>query len=576
MDLKTRLRNVDGESKNVGYRQSNCDVGESDRDESNSDDGESDRDDRNDNENGEDPIEVLLADIGNKTTLKKKDRLTRKKVMKREDRQYFIDDEMKEIESGFSTGCFEVAEEVPEGAKIFGLTWVYKVKPATELEPKRYRSRLCVLGNRQTEDSYGETYAAVAKVKMFRLLVSVCVHLGMKMTQLDVSNAFMYADLDRDIYVYPPPGYKHLGVLKLNKSLYGLKQAPRLWFDTMKSALEEMGFEQLQSDVCCFSHKEKHCYVLMFVDDICVCTDDEQFRSELLEKLNKKFKVKHFGSTRRYVGLQLKWSTDGKWAKIFQLDYIEKLLSVFKMTDCKIADQPCTDSVKLSKKDTISEKMKERPYRSLVGALLYLLGTRPDVTSSIRAVSQHTSNPADNHWKAAKRILRYLKGTKHKGVVYKRDKRFRLSAFCDSDHASEEDRKSISGYVVYAQGGPIVWKSKKQPIIALSTCEAEYIALSEVIKELLWTSMTLKELKVKRHGAMRVYIDNQAAKRLAENAVNHERSKHIDIRYHFIRQVVASGKVQLYYIDTKKNVSDLLTKATSRKVFSTLVGQLVQ
>ena len=119
-------------------------------------------------------------------------------------------------------------------------------------------------------------------------------------------------------------------------------------------------------------------------------------------------------------------------------------------------------------------------------------------------------------------------------------------------------------------------KSKKQPIIALSTCEAEYIALSEVIKELLWTSMTLKELKVKRHGAMRVYIDNQAAKKLAENAVNHERSKHIDIRYHFIRQVVASGKVQLYYVDTKKNVSDLLTKATSRKVFSTLVGQLVQ
>ena len=128
----------------------------------------------------------------------------------------------------------------------------------------------------------------------------------------------------------------------------------------------------MQSDVCCFTH----------VDDICVCANDEQFRSELLDQLNKKFKVKHYGSTRRYVGLQLKWSTDSKWAKIFQLDYIEKLLSVFKMTDCKIADQPCTDSVKLSKKDTISEKMKERPYRSLVGALLYLLGTRPDVTSS--------------------------------------------------------------------------------------------------------------------------------------------------------------------------------------------------
>lgn len=143
-------------------------------------------------------------------------------------------------------------------------------------------------------------------------------------------------------------------------------------------------------------------------------------------------------------------------------------------------------------------------------------------------------------------------------------------------HGSEEDRKSVSGYVIYAQGAPIIWKSKKQPIIALSTCEAEYIALSEVVKELLWVSMTLKELNIKRSGPMKVYIDNQAAKKLAENAVNHERSKHIDIRYHFLRQVVASGQVQLYYVDTKENVSDLLTKATSRKVFSTLVDRLVQ
>ena len=191
-------------------------------------------------------------------------------------------------------------------------------------------------------------------------------------------------------------------------------------------------------------------------------------------------------------------------------------------------------------------------------------------------MSQHAQNPADKHWKAAKNILRYLKGTKHKGVFYKQEAEYKLHAFCDSDHGSEEDRKSVSGYVIYAQGAPIIWKSKKQPIIALSTCEAEYIALSEVVKELLWVSMTLKELNIKRSGPMKVYIDNQAAKKVAENAVNHERSKHIDIRYRFLRQVVASGQVQLYYVDTKENVSDLLTKATSRKVFSTLVDRLVQ
>jgi hypothetical protein len=520
-----------------------------------------------------DDIKVLLARA---TGTVLNDKITRKKMLQGEDKEDFIIGEKEELENGFKTGCLEQVEDVPEGATIYNMMWVYKIKPQTELESLRYRSRLCVLGNRQKPDSYGETFAAVGKVKMFRMLLTLCVYFGMNMTQLDVSNAFMYADLDKEIYVYPPPGYKHLGLLKLNKSLYGLKQAPRLWYDTMKTALEELGFKQLESDVCCFTHPKTRCYLLMYVDDICIVTSDEKFRKRILVHLKKKFKLKHFSEARRYVGLQLEWSKMGKRVRVFQKDYITKVLELFGMNNCKTSEYPTEAGLKLSMNDKVSATMKNRPYRALVGSLLYLLGSRPDVASPIRTCSQFVSVAADTHWRAAKTILRYLAGTRDKGVVYTKENDYNLTAYCDSDFASEEDRRSISGYIIYAQGGPVVWKSKKQPTVALSSCEAEYVSLSETIKELLWMSMALRELGVEQSKPMRIYIDNQAAKRLAENAVNHERSKHIDTRYHFIRQVVAAKKVELIYVDTKENVSDLLTKSTTRSIFSKLVGKLVQ
>ena len=543
-NLKTKLRNVRGSSKNVGYTSNN-------------------------NTNLRD-IDVLLAKASGNSDKK----ITRNSMLQRPDKQKFIDDKINEIEGGFKTGCFEQVErgDVPDDAQIYNLMWVYKVKPATELEDTRYRSRLCVLGNHQQPSSYSETFAAVAKVKMFRLLLTLCVYYGMKMTQLDVSKAFMYADLDREIYVYPPPGYKHLGILKLNKSLYGLKQAPRLWYDTMKQALEELGFRQMMSDVCCFTHPTTRCYVLMYVDDLCVCTADEQFRKILLDYLQEKFEIKHFDEARRYVGLQMKWSKDGTMVKVYQKDYISKMLDLFKMNDSKHRDTPAQVGLQLKKDD---KKTKDRPYRAIVGSLLYVLGSRPDVASAIRRCSQFCIQGADSHWQAAKDVLRYLAGTKHMGVSYSRKEEYSLTAYCDSDWAAEEDRKSISGYVIYAQGGPVVWKSKKQPIVTLSSCEAEYVALAETIKEMLWISMALKELSVDFNHKMVIYIDNQAAKKLAENAVNQERTKHIDTRYHFIRQVVQSGRVTLRYVDTKENVSDLLTKTTTRTTFAHLVGKLV-
>ncbi len=521
----------------------------------------------------EEQIQAFLTGVGD-------EKLTDRTIKQRDDYHKFVEGQEEELEGAFETGTFVRVDkmDIPRGANIFNMMWVYKIKPATSLEAERYRSRLCVLGNKQKKDSYSETFAAVCKVKMFRMLLAISVHLGLRMTQIDISNAFMYADLDREMYVYPPPGYEDLGILKLNKSLYGLKQAPRLWYDTIRDVLvKDLDFQQMTSDVCCFTHKSKRCYVLLYVDDICISTDDEELRKEIIQGLQKKFRLRQFDKAGVYVGLEMDWSADGSKVKVHQKTYIEKLLQIFRMDDSEPCELPAVDSEHLSRKDPISEKMKTRPYRSLVGSLLYTLGSRPDAAASIRAVSQFMQDPADSHWKAAKRILRYFKGTKEKGVVYEREPNFEVHAYCDSDWASGvDDRKSVTGYVVYAQGGPIIWKSKKQPTVARSSCEAEYVALADTISEALWVKMALEELKIVRKEPIKIYIDNQAAKNMAENPINHERTKHIDIQYHFIRQVVGSGVVQLYYVNTKNNISDLLTKSVKRSVFQKLVGELVR
>jgi hypothetical protein len=341
--------------------------------------------------------------------------------------------------------------------------------------------------------------------------------------------------------------------------------------------VEDLGFKQMLSDSCCFMHPTTQCYVLLYVDDICIATKDEQFRMQIVDRLKERFKLRDFEKAEVYVGLEMDWSNDGKSVKIHQTTFIDKMLSVFNMSSCNPVTEPALESVKLKRpEENEMDGSRTSRYRSLVGALLYTLQSRPDAAAAVRKASQFMSGAATAHWLAAKRILRYLANTKSHGVVYTQEESYELTAYCDSDWGSDlDDRKSVSGYVVYAQGGPIVWKSKKQPTVARSSCEAEYVALADTIAELLWVDMAIKEMGIRRSKPIKIYIDNQAAKAMAENPINHERTKHIDISYHFIREVVSSGLVDLRYIHTKQNVADLLTKATSRSIFSQLVGKLV-
>jgi hypothetical protein len=504
--------------------------------------------------------------------------LTRGKAQLSPDWPQFKQGEEEEIKNALELGCLRQVKrsDIPQGATILGSTWVYKKKPKTALEEARFRSRLCVLGNRQTAESYSETYAAVAKVKSFRLLLAISVFLGLGMSQLDISNAFMNADLPEEIYMYPPKGHEYLGMLKLDKSLYGLKQAPRLWYDRLSSELIKLGFKRLDSDVCCFKHTTQLCYILIYVDDVIICTNDELLRFNLVKELKSLFKLRHFETAKLYVGLELVWSPDKTQVTVKQSKYIIDILETFRMSEANPADLPSQPKETLHSQTTQSIKEKKLPYMELVGSLLFLLGSRPDVTQAVRQVSQFMSCYTAVHWHAAKRILAYLVDKTNWGIRYSKQKTFKIEAYSDSNYAEDkDDRRSITGYVIFVQDGPLIWKSKKQSIVAQSTCEAEYIALAECIKELMWLKMALFELGIEVDGKVIVYVDNRAAKALANNQIDHERSKHIDIRYHLVKYHVAAGWLEIRSIPSKNNYSDIFTKSVDFNLFKSFIGRMM-
>ena len=482
----------------------------------------------------------------------------------------------KEVKALVEKETFEEVTTLPHNKRALSCKWVFKVKPKTEHEPETYKARLVVQGFRQREGSdFGETFAAVARTNSLRILIALAAANKTRMTKLDVANAFLSSKMDVELYVHTPAGYPSTApFLKLLRALYGLKQAPRLWYGTLMKELVNLGFQVTPTDSCVLMHKEKECMMVIVVDDIIVCTNDEKLRSTIEVTLDKKFKIKAFGDVKSYVGLELEYTKDVIILR--QKAYILKLLERFGMLNCKPATTPASVS-QPQDKNLDNPAPPGTPYRELVGSLLYLFATRPDICVAVIKLSMHLESPTVGNWMQAKRVLRYLAGTIDKGIEYPRNiSNLHLWAHTDSDWAGcKRTRRSTSGYVIFLDKGPICWKSKMQAIVALSSCEAEYIALVECIKEILWLLQHFRILGVKLELPVVIGIDNQAAIALAKNPVLHEKSKHIDTRHHFIRQAVQEGLIRLQYINTGDNIADILTKSTTSNTFQTHAGKLL-
>jgi hypothetical protein len=374
-----------------------------------------------------------------------------------------------------------------------------------------------------------------------------------------------------------PEGFEERGekgeklVAKLNKSLYGLKQSGRNWNNILHQYLQKEGFTQSQADPCVYVRMTdpKQCViVIVWVDDIIIAASLFELLTTVKESLGKRFKMKDLGELSWFLGTEFKCKES--CIEMNQKQYIEKILLKFGMSDCKPKPSPCVLGIEKVSEEESPALGDPGEYRAMVGSLIYVMtGTRPDLCYIVTKLSQKLSKPTKANLETAKHVLRYLKGTSDQGLTFRKSNQpLKLNGFCDSDWgASVIDRRSITGYnFQLTSSGPVIsWKSRKQQTVALSTCEAEYIALANAVQEAKFLRQLCKDMKVSTGGDdVLIQVDNQGAINLARNPVHHQRSKHIDIKYHFIRSVIQAGIVSLKYVPTEENIADIFTKPTSK------------
>uniref|UniRef100_A0A2N9FGX9 Reverse transcriptase Ty1/copia-type domain-containing protein n=1 Tax=Fagus sylvatica TaxID=28930 RepID=A0A2N9FGX9_FAGSY len=425
---------------------------------------------------------------------------------------------------------------------VVGCKWVYKIKRNSDGTVSRYKARLVAKGfHQQAGIDYDETFSPVVKPTTVRIILTLAAQFQWPLRQLDISNAFLHGFLKEDVHMTQPQGFldptKPGYVCKLHKSLYGLKQAPRAWFDRFTTHLLSLGFTASTADPSLFVFHSKGAmlYLLLYVDDIILTGTSPTLITDLISTLQSTFELKDLGPLHYFLGLQLQYHTSG--FTVHQTKYATDLLSRFNMTSCKPSSTPFASSSRLT--PTQGHPLSDpTSFRSLVGALQYLTFTRPDLSFAVNQVCQFMHKPTDAHLMAAKRILRYLRGTLHRGLLF-RPSSLHLQAYADADWAGDPvDRRSTSGNIVFLGSTPITWVSKKQNTVSRSSTEAEYRSLASATAELFWIRMVLKDLGIFLPNPPILWCDNLSALALASNPVFHARTKHIEVDYHFVREKV--------------------------------------
>ena len=458
---------------------------------------------------------------------------------------------------------------LPRGKNAVSCKWVYTVKQNPEGKIERYKARLVARGYSQTYGiDYDKTFAPVAKMNTVRVLVSCAANFGWPLHQLDVKNAFLHGDLQEEVYMEIPPGLASAEtegkVCRLKKALYGLKQSPRAWFDRFRRAVCEMGYGQCNGDHTVFyRHSNQKITILaVYVDDIIITGDDEVDITRVKNCLSKAFEIKDLGKIRYFLGIEVARSKKG--IVLSQRKYILDLLNDMGMMELRAAPTPMDQNQKVTTQS--GELVDKERYQRLVGRLLYLCHTRPDIAYAVGVVSRYMHEPRSGHMDAVHRILRYLKGTPGKGLWFQANGHLAVDGYSDADWAScLDDRRSTSGYCVFVGGNLIAWRSKKQAVVSRSTAEAEYRALSLGLSEMLWVRNLLSELKVLKEGQLNVWCDNKSAICIANNPVQHDRTKHIEIDRFFIKEKLDAGIIKIDHVSTGQQIADCLTKGLAPK-----------
>jgi hypothetical protein len=463
--------------------------------------------------------------------------------------------------------------------KVIRNKWVFKLKQKADGTIDRYKAKLVAKGFDQEEGvDFHETFSPVIKLATIRLVLALVVHFNWIIRQLDISNTFLHGYLEEEVLMEQPKGFEdpHFPehVCLLHKSIYGLKQAPRAWFMRLSQALLELSFSNSAVDTSLFfyHYQSVHIFVLIYVDDILVSSNSPYVVSGLIGHLQLDFAVKDLGALSYFLGIQATRLPHDLF--LTQSKYVTDLLCRTHMEGAKPASTPCTTARKLFQfdRDPLEDP---RAYRHIVGALQYCTLTRPDIAYNVNQLCQFLHSPTTVHMVAAKRVLRYLKGTIDFGLRYSRGS-LQLNGYCDSDWAgSPDDKKSTTGYGIYLGSCLISWAAKKQSVVAKSSTEAEYRSMALAVVELYWLRMLFQELRVPILKPPCLWVDNLGALSLLSNLVFHARTKHIEVDYHFIWKKIFNKDLLACYISTHSQPSDIFTKGLSKARFLLLRGKLM-
>ena len=466
----------------------------------------------------------------------------------------------------------------PKNKSIIGTKWVFRNKLDGDGIVTRNKTRLVAKGYSQEEGiDYDEIYAPVARLEAIRMFLEFTAHSNFKVYQMDVKSAFLNGELEEEVYVEQPLEFEDSKfydfVYFLFKALCGLKQAPRTWYDTLSEFLLENGFSRGVIDKTLFfkMHKNDMILVQVYVDDIIFGSTNDQLCSRFAKLMQSKYEMSMMGELTYFFSFQVSQRNDGIF--ICQSKYVRDLLKKYALEDALTGKTPMATATKLDQDDP-GKCVDITSYRGLIGSLLYLTASRPNTMFSTCLCARFQANPKESHLIAVKLIFKYLKGPPNIGIWYPKGTGFDLIGYTDSDFPGcKIERKSSSGSCQFPGRRLVSWYSKKQHSVSTLTVEVEYIAAGSCCAQILWIRNQLRDYGLLLNK-IPIFCDNTSAIAISNNSVQHSRIKHINIRYHFIREHVMNGTVELHFVPTELQLADIFTKPMDESTVSILVCEL--
>ena len=476
----------------------------------------------------------------------------------------------------------------PPGANIMDSMWVYDIK--WDGEGNRIKDKARLVGKGYTQQlgiDYNETWAAVARLESIRMTAAIAAKLDLKLWRLDFVGAYLNSVTKEEIYMKQPDGFVEVGfedhVAKLIHTIYGTMQGGHDWYETLSTTYDELGYITSRADPCVRIKQENGNYTITntYTDDTFGASNNIEEEKKRKEEIGNVWEIKDVGETEYFLGMRVQQDLNAGTVRLSQRPYWEHVINRFSLEHISPRNTPLPVGITLDsnmspKTDSERKQMDDKPYRPILGSIMWgQLATRPDLSFAVSLLARFQTNPGLDHWNALMHVIGYIKNTIDYGLTYSRDSDLSPVAYVDADYGGCKDtRRSTSGYVFTMAGGPVTWSSKRQATVALSTVEAEYVAMSRCAQQMVWMQNWLSEAKVEYTLPGVMKGDNRGAIALTKNTKDHGKVKHIDIRHHYLRELLQSGNIIMEQVPSTDNLADIFTKPLPRDHHHRLLASL--